>query len=92
MKPQRAQRQHRTTTHAICGHPGEVVQRVQVRENLPVHLAGPEEDMENGDGSLFAAGAKKEAVVADSPAEHAPPLLALEWSVTICVMTRAMRS
>jgi hypothetical protein len=48
---------------------------------------------------LFAAGAKEEAVVADAPAEHAPPFLALErfhvaleWSVAICIMTRATRS
>ena len=68
-------------------------------ENLPVRLAGPEEDAEDGDGSLFAADAEEEAVVADAPAEHAPPFLALErfdvaWngSVLICIMTRATRS
>ena len=57
---------------------GESAQRVQVREDLPVRLAGPEEDAEDGDGSLFAAGAEEEAVVADAPAKHTPPFLALE--------------
>jgi hypothetical protein len=50
----------------------------KMRENLPVRLAGPEGYAEDGDGSLFAAGAEEEAVAADAPAQHAPPFLALE--------------